>query len=304
VTECRILPPLTPITGDWAVARDSSAGQLALHHVLPRTTVVLRQNATSTGEQPLVANVDATFLLHGIDRPHRVGRLERLAILSWEVGVRPLIVLTKIDLEGTSEAVIGVSEAVAEINKILHDIEVIPVSSATGEGIEQLEPHLPTGQTIGLLGESGAGKSSLINHLAGERLRSTARTRPSDHKGRHTTTSRALVPVPGGAVLVDTPGLRSVSMVAANTGLRRAYADLEAIADECRFRNCSHGVEPGCKIQAAIDDGLLAPERLSGYQKLHREMKFEAKRAEERARRAKSRTSRRRRREVPEADEW
>jgi ribosome biogenesis GTPase len=295
---------LSPVTGDWAVGRVASDGELTLSAVLPRTTAVVRRNPTATGDQVLVANVDAMFVLHGIDRPHRVGRLERLAILSWEAGVPPVIVLTKIDLAGTDGAVIGVDDAIAEINRVVHDIEVIPTSTVTGEGFDRLGTHLGPGRTVGVVGESGAGKSSLVNHLAGDAIQSVGRTRPGDHKGRHTTTSRDLVPIPSGAVLVDTPGLRSISMPVAEEGLARAYADLEVFTDECKFRDCTHDVEPGCGITAALEDGRLPAERWAGYLKLQQEMAAEAGRSAARERRAATRDSRRRRPPETSNDQW
>ncbi len=305
VADCRSgSSQLVPVTGDWAVARDAADGGLVLHEVLPRTTAVLRGNAMATGDQVLAANIDTMFILHGVDRPHRVGRLQRLAILSWEAGVHPVIVLTKIDLAGTDEASIGVAEAISEIRELVHDIEIVSTSTVTGEGIELLRPHLKVGQTVGLLGESGAGKSSLVNHLVNDDVQSTGTTREGDHKGRHTTTSRDLIAIPGGAVLVDTPGLRSIAMPVANIGLARAYADLETLAEGCRFRNCTHDVEPGCGIQAAMTDGRLSRERWEGYQKLQQEMAVEARRVVVRDRQAESRTARRRRRVEPQADEW
>lgn len=304
VAPCRAGPDLTPVTGDWIVVRDTSDGGLVLDRILERTTSVVRTNALATGEQVLVANVDTMFVLHGLDRPHRVGRLERLAILSWDAGVRPVIVLTKIDLADTDGAVIGVDAAVAEIDNVVFDIEVVAVSSLTGAGVDLLQPYLGLGQTIGLVGESGAGKSSLANRLAGTTVQSTGSTRTGDHKGRHTTTSRDLVPIPGGAALVDTPGLRSISMPSATKGLARAYADLESFADGCRFSDCSHEVEPDCGIQRALVDGNLTAERWAGYRKLQREMAFEAGRAAVRARQTESRSSRRRRTVTPQIDEW
>ena len=305
VTECRSGPPeLAPVTGDWAIARTTSDGRLALDRLLPRTTSVVRTNATSTGEQLLAANVDTMFILHGIDRPHRVGRLERLAILSWDAGVSPVIVLTKIDLAASDDAVISVDEAASEIDNVIFDIPVVPVSSLTGLGIDRLKPYLLPGHTIGLVGESGAGKSSLANRLAADAVQATGATRHTDHKGRHTTTSRDLVPIPGGSVLLDTPGLRSISMPVAANGLARAYADLDALMTECRFRDCGHRAEPGCRIKAALRDGDLEPARWAGYQKLQREIAFEQRRVTERERRSESRSSRRRRQTAPSIDEW
>ena len=305
VTECRSGPSeLGPVTGDWAVARAMQDGGLILERLLPRTTSVVRTNATSTGEQLLAANVDTMFVLHGIDRPHRVGRLERLAILSWDAGVNPVVVLTKAARAASAAATIDVTDAVAEINNVIYDIDIVPVSSVTGAGFDQLHRYLTPGTTIGLVGESGAGKSSLANRLADEPVQATGGTRDSDHKGRHTTTSRDLVPVPGGAVLIDTPGLRSISMPVATDGLARAYADLDSLMAECRFRDCEHSAEPGCRIKEALRRGDLTGERWAGYRKLQREMAFEARRVAERARREESRSSRRRRQFAPSADEW
>jgi ribosome biogenesis GTPase len=313
-TTCRIMTPaglercrlastaIQPVTGDWAVVGRAPDAAYTLIHVLPRSTAVVRANAAGSGEQTLAANIDTMFILHGLDRPHRVGRLERLAILSWEAGVEPVMVLTKIDLAGTPGAVIGVDEGIHEIGKTIPGVEIVPASAVTGDGTDRLARYLRQGQTVGLAGESGAGKSSLINHLAGNDLQATGRTRRGDHKGTHTTTARELVPIPGGAVLMDTPGLRSISMPSAQDGLARSYADLEEYASQCRFRDCAHRAEPGCAVQAAIADGRVAPERWTGYRKLQREMTHEAQRAVDRSRRAETRTARRRNRSGDE--EW
>ena len=306
VSECRAGPlELAPVTGDWGVARNEPRAGLVLAALLPRSTSLVRTNATSTGEQCLAANVDTVLAVHGLDRPHRVGRLQRLAILSWDAGVRPVIVLTKLDLAGTEEASIDVDDAIGRIHDVIHDIEVMAVSSMTGDGIPRLrEKYIVAGHTIALVGESGAGKSSLANRLAGSDTQSTGATRRGDHKGRHTTTSRDLIPLPTGAVLIDTPGLRSISMPVATDGLTRAYADLDAYTAACRFRDCSHSVEPGCAIGEAIDDGRLSEERWQGYLKLEREMAFEARRVAVRKRKAETRSARRRRRAEPRVDEW
>lgn len=275
-----------PATGDWAVVRAAEDGTLLLDAILPRRSEVVRASADGTGDQVLVANVDTMLVLHGMDRPHRVGRLERLCILTWDAGAEPVIVLTKIDLLGSERAVIELEDAVSEIRRVLRQVEVLPVSSETGEGMEQLEPYLVPGRTVGLVGESGAGKSSLINRLVGEDVRETGEVRRGDHKGRHTTVSRELIPLPAGGVLVDTPGLRMVSMPTSHDGLAEAYDDLEELFAQCRFRDCTHGSEPGCAVQEAVLDGSLGRQRWASYRKLQQEIAAETRRAEERERRA------------------
>ncbi len=308
IVRCRIPGslPEPPVTGDWAVARADPLAGMVLEHVLARTTAVRRVNALASGDQVLVANIDTMFVLHGLDRPHRVGRLERLSILTWDAGASPVIVLTKTDLAGTGEAVIGLDDAVAEIRRVLPAVEVCAVSAVTGAGIELLDAYLTAGATVGLVGESGAGKSTLINRLAGDELQATGETRRGDHKGRHTTTARELVPLPGGAVLVDTPGVRTVAMPEVGRGVSRAHDDLESLFSECRFRDCRHRTEPGCAVRAALDDGRLDAYRWASYQKLLKEMAHEARRTRERARRTASRERRRRRVALPPApdDEW
>ncbi len=261
-----------PAVGDWAVARTGADGTPLLSAILPRASAVMRAGAEGGRDQVLASNIDTMFVLHGVDRPHRVGRLERLSILTWQAGAQPVIVLTKTDLLGTEGAVIGLAEARREIRAVLRQVDVLPISNLTGEGIGELHSYLGQGRTVGLTGESGAGKSSLINCLVGGDVRSTRSVRPGDHKGRHTTTSRELIPVPSGGVLVDTPGLRMVPMPASHDGLATAYDDLEELLARCRFRDCSHRSEPGCAVQAALQEGRLDPIRWAGYRKLETEI--------------------------------
>ncbi len=302
------IPPgngLAPATGDWAAARLAPDGSLLLEAVLPRTTAIRRTSRDGTTEQVLVANVETMLVLHGLDRPHRVGRLERLCILTWDAGAEPVIVLTKTDLLDTGGAAIELVDALDRIGRVLRDVEVLPVSSATGAGIGQLAPYLGPGATVGLVGESGAGKSTLVNRLAGEEVQRTGGVRRGDRKGRHTTTSRELIPLPSGAVLVDTPGLRMVAMAGGSDGLARAYDDLEKLFAECRFRDCAHRAEPGCAVRAALADGRLSDSRWAGYRKLAREIAYEERRSAERSRRAEEKRVGKKLRKVrQDREEW
>ena len=275
-----------PATGDWVVARPEPGLGLVLDQVLTRRTAVKRLDPDETGPQVLVANVDTLFVLQGIDRPLRLGRVERLCLITWDAGAIPVVLLTKADLEDT--AAVDVLDAIDEIHKVVRGVDVIPVSSATGVGLNLLAPYLPAGATVGLLGESGAGKSTLVNALVGASVQRTGDTRAGDNKGTHTTTSRELVPLASGAVLVDTPGLRSVAMLGDRTGLARSYADIEALSAQCRFGDCGHDSEPGCAVSTARRSGELEESRWAGYQKLLREIAHEERRSGDRARRAEA----------------
>jgi ribosome biogenesis GTPase len=298
-------PADTPATGDWVIVRERPGLGLMLDAIFPRRSAVRRLNATSTGEQVLAANVDTIFALHGIDRPHRVGRLERLCLLSWGANTTPVIVLTKTDLLGTTTAAIDLLDAIREIGKVIRGVDVLPVSSATGEGIEQLYAYLGSGQTVGVLGESGAGKSTLINRLAGVERQVTGPTRSGDNKGRHTTTSRDLVPLRLGGTIIDTPGLRTISLLGNTSGLAHSYEDVEALFSGCRFRNCSHQAEPDCGVRTALTNGTLESSRWAAYQKLLREIAHEARRSDVRTRRAEARDGGRRTRSRRDnVEEW
>jgi len=294
-----------PVTGDWVAVRPEPGRGLVVEAVLPRRSAIKRLDPSETGEQVLVANVDTMFILHGLDRPHKVGRVERLCLITLDAGAVPVVVLTKSDLEGTDDAAIDLLEAIDEVANVVRDVDIVPVSSTSGSGIHQLAPYLLPGHTVGLVGESGAGKSTLINRLAGDEVQETGDTREGDSMGKHTTTSRHLVPLPSGAVLIDTPGLRAVSMLGDQTGLEQSYADVEDLFELCRFRDCSHGAEPGCGVKEALASGELEEARWASYQGLLREMAFEAARTDARARNAEiKQLSKRIRKSKKNLDEW
>ena len=189
-----------------------------------------------------------------------------------ESGAKPVIVLTKADLAEFLD------EDVAEIVAIASGAPVLAISALTGQGLDTLDTWLQPGQTAVLLGSSGAGKSTLLNVLAGEERMATREVRAADDRGRHTTTHRELVLLPSGALILDTPGMRELGLWDADDGVSATFADIEELATQCRFRDCGHGEEPGCAIQAAIDDGSLDPGRLYSFEKLQAELAFDRRR--------------------------
>jgi ribosome biogenesis GTPase / thiamine phosphate phosphatase len=255
-------PGELPVVGDWVGLRDG-----LIDAVLPRASKFSRKTPwTEISEQVLVANVDVVFLVMGFDdRDFNLRRLERYLTTAWEGGATPVIVLNKADLAYDLEAQLGEAETVA------FGVPIHPVSAETGEGVDELRRHLSGNRTVALLGSSGVGKSSLINRLLGEEHFRIGDVR-SDGRGRHTTTHRELVPVPGGGVIIDTPGLRELQLWESDGGLDQAFVDVAELIAECRFSDCEHRTEPGCAIKAALADGSLTDERWESYQKLQREL--------------------------------
>ncbi len=271
-------------TGDW-VALDG-ADPPAVIDLLTRTSAIVRTVAGTRSEgQVLAANMDAVLIAVPVIGDWKPARLERFLALAWASGAVPVVVLTKIDL-GLQPWLLREATALAT------GAEVLPVSAVSGEGLDALRAALPL--TTALIGTSGAGKSTLVNALVGAETMAVRAIRDSDGKGRHTTTTRELIRYPGG-VLIDTPGLRGVGLYGDDEGLHRAFADVEELAEMCRFADCAHGAEPGCAVIEAIEDGRLEARRLDSYRRLQRESEWMAARtdarlAQERLRRWKSLT--------------
>ncbi|HQL48164.1 MAG TPA: ribosome small subunit-dependent GTPase A [Holophaga sp.] len=263
-----------PCAGDWAMVQQQ-VGRGQLHALLPRRTLLARQESGPSGRaQPLAAQVDQVLIALGLDRDYNPARLERLLALAWASGAAPLVLLTKADRVEEPERWVHHTEAFAA------GAPVLAVSTVTGFGLETFRERLP-GRTSVLVGSSGVGKSTLLNALMGTEARATQAVRASDGRGRHTTALRELFLLPGGGCLIDTPGLREVGLLA-EADLGSAFSEVEVLASGCRYRDCAHGAEPGCAVQAALSEGLLDPARYDSYLRLRRERDYAAARSDER----------------------
>ncbi|TPQ17000.1 ribosome small subunit-dependent GTPase A [Streptomyces sporangiiformans] len=254
-------------TGDWA-AVDAGGDPRYVQEYLPRRTAFVRSTSSKRSEgQILAANVDFAVVAVSLAMELDLGRIERFLALAWESGAQPLVVLTKADLVPDAATL---SHLVQDVETSAPGVRVLAVSSAVGDGIDVLAAVVSGGTSV-LLGQSGAGKSTLANALLGEDVMSVQQTRDVDGKGRHTTTTRNLLVLPGGGVLIDTPGLRGVGLFDAEGGVGQVFSEIEGLAAECRFHDCAHGAEPGCAVLAAVDSGVLPERRLDSYRKLLRE---------------------------------
>lgn len=290
-----------PAVGDWVAVRPGSPVAMIVA-VLPRASAFLRKVAgETTGEQVVAANVDTVFLMAGLDGDLNLRRMERYLTAAWESGAAPVVVLNKLDLTGDGDA------RIAEVEALAMGVPVVAVSALERRGLEALAPWLAAGRTVALLGSSGVGKSTLVNALLDEERQATGAVREDDSRGRHTTTHRELVPLPGGALLLDTPGMRELQLWGDESGLDEAFADIAALAQDCRFRDCGHAGEPGCAVQAAVDRGGLDAPRLASWHKLQRELRRLATRQDARARAAEQarwKTIAKSLKQHPKADRW
>ncbi|MEU0805775.1 ribosome small subunit-dependent GTPase A [Streptomyces sp. NPDC005970] len=273
-------------TGDWA-AVDAAGDPRYVQALLPRRTAFVRSTSSKRSEgQVLAANVDHAVVAVSLAAELDLGRLERFLALAWESGAQPLVTLTKADL--VPDPVV-LAHLLADVETAAPGVQVLTVSSATGEGLDVLGAVLSSGTSV-LIGQSGAGKSTLANALLGESAQHVHEVRDSDGKGRHTTTTRDLLPLPWGGVLIDTPGVRGVGLWDAGDGVAQAFAEIEQLAGDCRFHDCAHEAEPGCAVLAAVEDGTLPERRLDSYRKLLRENTRLAARTDDRLRAEMRRT--------------
>jgi ribosome biogenesis GTPase / thiamine phosphate phosphatase len=277
-----------PTVGDWVAARPHEGGERAtVEAVLPRRSAFRRKGAGfDSVDQVLAANVDVAFLLTALDDDFSPRRIERYITTAWESGAQPVVVLTKSDLCA------DVADALITTQAVAVGAAVCAISNVTGDGLELLSSHLSPARTAVLLGSSGVGKSTLLNSLAGTELMRTAAL-AADGTGRHTTTHRELLILPSRALVIDTPGLRELQLYEGD--VEASFQDVQALAADCRFRDCAHAREPGCAVLAAVDAGRLELDRLRSWRKLQRELEAIAARTDrrlrlERKRRWKQRT--------------
>jgi ribosome biogenesis GTPase len=264
---------LPPTVGDWMLVDDTDDGPRA-RTLATRRTALVRDSAGATSRvQALAANIDIVLVVEHLDPDPQLGRVERLLALAWRSGAQPVVVLTKADLVPDAA---GMAEEVAAVALA---VDVHAVSVPTGQGMEPLRALLVPGATLVVVGPSGAGKSTLVNALAGRDVMATGGQR-SDGRGRHTTTHRELVRLGAGAMLIDTPGIRGVGLVADGDALDTTFADVAELALACRFADCHHVGEPGCAIRAALDSGELSLRRYESWRRLAREAAYQARRTD------------------------
>ncbi|WP_017719954.1 ribosome small subunit-dependent GTPase A [Kamptonema formosum] len=272
-----------PAVGDWvAIGVREGEKRATIHGILPRASKFSRKTAgAKTEEQIVAANIDTVFLVSGLDGNFNPRRIERYLILAWESGANPVIVLNKADLCESVE------ERVLEVEAVAIGVPVAVLSAASHQGLDALTPYLQEGRTVALLGSSGVGKSTIANQLTGNLTGNCAQkvqpVRQNDSRGRHTTTSRELIVLPSGGLLIDTPGMREIQIWAKEEGLQEAFADIESLAEKCRFRDCHHEGEPGCAVQEALSEGTLDPERFFSYQNLQKELDYLSRRQDQKA---------------------
>jgi ribosome biogenesis GTPase len=267
-----------PAVGDWVALEPAPhSGDARIVAILPRRSRFSRRAAgDATEEQVVAANIDTVFLVAGLDGDFNPRRIERYLLVAWDSGARPVIVLNKADLADDPDAMVDSVAAIAA------GVPVHAVSCRTPGAVDVLRQYLGAGQTGALLGSSGVGKSTIVNRLIGHDLLRTRDVRESDSRGRHTSTARQLVLLPGSGVLIDTPGMREIQLWETGEALAGAFADIEALAGNCRFRDCGHRQEPGCAVRAAAESGALPAGRLESYQKLQDEQAHHARQMDQR----------------------
>ena len=258
-----------PAVGDFVMVdrEDNLHGNAIIHKILTRKSIFIRRaSGTSHDVQVVAANIDTVFICMSLNNDFNLRRLERYLSIAWDSGAIPVVVLTKSDLCE------GLSERLAEIEKVAAGVDIVVTSSMTEDGYNAILKYISPGLTVAFMGSSGVGKSTLINRLLGEDLIETREIRKDD-KGKHATTRRELIVIPSGGAVIDTPGMREIGVESVN--LVKTFGDIEEFTERCRFKDCQHENEPGCAVRKAIEEGMITEERLQNYKKLKKEAKYE-----------------------------
>jgi ribosome biogenesis GTPase len=271
-----------PAVGDFVALRmpDSGAGDgpAVVEAVLPRRTAFVRRAAGDRpDDQVIAANIDTVFVMTGLDHDFNVRRIERYLAAVWESGAWPVVLLNKADLWADPE------RKVNDLRAVAIGVDIHAVSALTASGLDALAAYWRAGVTVGFVGSSGVGKSTLLNRLLGRDVQATAGVRADDSRGRHTTTHRQLFVLPQGGLVIDTPGMREFALSGADDGLDAVFGDIAALAVRCRFTDCAHRGEPGCAVREAADRGEIGADRLAAYEKLLKEMRYEESRGDQAA---------------------
>ncbi len=259
-----------PAVGDWVMVDrvDGNAGNAVIHHTLGRKSVFMRKAAgTSNETQVIAANIDVVFICMSLNADFNLRRLERYLSIAWDSMATPVIVLTKSDLCD------DLQQRLNEVDSISVGTDVIVCSSMEANGYESVRAYIAEGQTIAFIGSSGVGKSTLINRLMGRDVLATKEIREDDARGRHATTHRQLLLLPGGGIVIDTPGMRELQVYSGD--LSKSFEDVAELAAQCKYKDCSHAKEPGCAVRRAIETGELSEKRFENYMKLQREIEYE-----------------------------
>lgn len=257
-----------PAVGDWVAINEFEGASAIIYKVMPRISQLERQTVGREGEKQLIAsNIDVAFIVQAVDRDFNINRLERYFVIANNSGIQPILILNKVDLLENRE----IEELKSKVNQRLEGTTVFTTSTLNGDGLNQLKLTLETGKTYCLLGSSGVGKSSIINYLIGNQLLAVNEISDSTNKGKHTTTHRELILLDNSAILIDTPGMREVGLTDSSAGIEMTFDEISSLGKSCKFGNCTHTDEPGCKVLEAVDEGMISLEELENYKKLERQ---------------------------------